>query len=77
MKNDTVVGVILRQHHVSNRLKIFGEKGVQAVLKKMKQLNDRMVIQPVDGNKLTEAEKKKALQYLMFLKEKRYGKIKG
>ena len=43
----------------------------------MKQLHDRMVIQPVDGNKLTGAEKKKALQYLMFLKEKRCGKIKG
>ena len=47
-KNE-VVTTILTQHHVSKGLKVFGEKGVDAVLAKMKQLHDRLVIEPVDG----------------------------
>ena len=36
-----------------------------------------MVLQPVDGNQLSDAEKRASLQYLMFLKEKHSGLIKG
>ena len=35
-----------------------------------------MVLQPVDGNQLSDAEKRASLQYLMFLKKKRSGLIK-
>ena len=47
------------------------------MLSELKQLHERMVMEPQDPNKLTRAEKKAALQYLMFLKKKRCGKIKG
>jgi hypothetical protein len=35
------------------------------------------VIEPKSANMLTNEEKKKALHYLMFLKKKRCGPIKG
>jgi hypothetical protein len=55
---------------VRQGLKIFGEAGAQAVVKEMKQLHDRAVIQPKLAMILTREEKKRSLQYLMFLKQK-------
>jgi hypothetical protein len=65
------------QYNVRQGLKIFGEAGAQAVVKEMKQLHDRAVIQPKLANMLTREEKQRSLQYLMFLKQKRCGRIKG
>ena len=56
-------------------LKIFGEAGAEAVVTEMKQLHDRGVIQPKLANMLTREEKRASLQYLMFLKKKRCGRI--
>ena len=36
-----------------------------------------MVIEPQDKKSLTDKDKENAFQYLMFLKEKQDGKIKG
>ena len=47
------------------------------MLKELKQLHDRMVLEPKRAEKMTPAEKKASLQYLMFLKKKRSGMIKG
>ena len=59
------------------RLQVFGEAAVEAVLKELKQLHDHLVIEPVNADKMTLKEKQGALAYLMFLKEKRTGEIKG
>jgi hypothetical protein len=67
----------LTQYSVKRGLKEFGEKGASAVVKEMKQLHDRHVGEPVKANLLTSGEKRRALEYLMFLKKKRCGKIKG
>ena len=58
----------LTQYNVKKGLKMFGEAGAKAVIKEMKQLHDRAVIQPKLANMLTKEEKKRSLQYLMFLK---------
>jgi hypothetical protein len=58
-------------------LKIFGEDGAEAVVSEMTQLHDMSVIDPTSANTLTREEKRKALNYLMFLKKKRCGRIKG
>ena len=50
---------------------------MKAVEKEMKQLHDRDVMIPVQKNSLTHEQRKEALAYLMFLKQKRCGKIKG
>jgi hypothetical protein len=53
-----------------------GEAGAQAVVKEMQQLHDRGVIKPRLATMLTRQEKQRSLQYLMFLKQKRCGRIK-
>jgi hypothetical protein len=58
-------------------LKLFGERGVEAVLKELQQLHERKVIIPIMSSDLTHQQKRQALSYLMFLKQKRDGKIKG
>ena len=67
----------LTQYNVKKGLKVFGEAGAKAVIEEMQQLHDREVIQPKMANMLTTTEKKRSLQYLMFLKQKRCGRIKG
>jgi hypothetical protein len=51
-------------------------KGLK-VLSEMKQLHDRKAVKPKSGNQITCKERHDSLRYLMFLKEKRCGKIKG
>ena len=58
-------------------LQIFGNDGVRAVEKEMRQLHDRGVMIPVHKKSLTSEQRKEALAYLMFLKRKRCGKVKG
>ena len=58
-------------------IKMWGEKGVNAIIKKMKQFRDRNVVNPLKPKDITAEIKKKALGYLMFLKQKRNGAIKG
>ncbi|MEL7196301.1 MAG: reverse transcriptase domain-containing protein [Bacteroidota bacterium] len=65
------------QMFMEKGLKVLGERGVEAVLKEMRQLHDRKVMIPMMGDSITDEQKKKALNYLMFLKEKRCGTVKG
>ena len=50
---------------------------MDAIVKELKQLHDRKVIKPVDVRNMTSEERKKALAYLMFIKEKRDGSVKA
>ena len=58
-------------------LRTFGDNGMKAVEKEMRQLHDRDVMKPVHKDCLTPKQQKEALAYLMFLKCKCCGKIKG
>ena len=58
-------------------IKLFGQAGIDAVMSELNQLHERKVMRPKDSSKLSRDEKRAALQYLMFLKQKRCGKIKG
>ena len=55
----------------------FRADGVKAVEKEMRQLHDRGVMAPVHKKCLTHEQRKEALAYLMFLKRKCCGKVKG
>ena len=72
-----LIKTILTQYHVPKGLKIFGDTGVAAILKELKQLHDRMLIYLNNTDKITTCQKKAALQYLMFPKQKICRKIKG
>ena len=65
------------QMSMKKGLQMFGEGGYAAVKQEMQQLHDRQVMQPVRRKDLTPEQKREALGYLMFLKKKRCGKIKG
>ena len=58
-------------------LQTFGNDGLKAVEKEMHQLYDRGVMTPVHKKCLMPEQQKEALAYLMFLKRKHCGKIKG
>ena len=44
---------VLTQYSMTKGLKEFGEKGVEAVMKEIKQLHDREVIIPVEASELS------------------------
>ena len=73
----TLESTVMTQHNIKKDIKLFGDAGVNAVLKELQQLHDRKVLEPKDATKLSGDDKRAALQYLMFLKQKRNGTIKG
>lgn len=50
---------------------------MNAILKELQQLHDREVLEPKGPEEITNQEQKDSLCYLMFLKEKWCGTIKG
>ena len=65
------------QMSMKRGLKLFGDDGVSAVSTEIKQLHDRAVMKPTIAKELTFEQRKEALAYLMFLKRKRTGVVKG
>jgi hypothetical protein len=58
-------------------LKYFGQDGADAIMVELEQLLYCKVMDGCKAGDLSKEQKKAALKYLMFLKEKRCGKIKG
>ena len=58
-------------------LKKFGEKGTRAAFDEMKQLHIRGVFEPVQFDNLSEIERERAMESLIFLVEKGDDKIKA
>ena len=79
MESDTedMLSFLMAQMSAKAGLKHFGEAGAQAVMKEPEQLLCRKVMEGRKANTLTREQKKAALKCLMFLKEKRCGRIEG
>lgn len=58
-------------------IKKFGKNGRIAAINEMKQLYDRKCFIPINKNELSDLERKRALESLIFLTEKRDGRIKA
>ena len=58
-------------------IKTFGDRGKEAALKEMKQLHDRECFKPIKMDTLNPTERKRALESLIFLTEKKDGSIKA
>jgi len=69
--------VIMTQYGMRQGIKQFGKKGVDALMVELKQLDVRKVLEPVHVPSLSKEEKRMTLNYIMFLKEKHSGVIKG
>jgi hypothetical protein len=63
------------QYSLEAGLKHFGERGETAVSKELAQFNVYDVFEPLYADKLSDKDKPKALTSLIFLEEKRDGKI--
>ena len=72
-----LVGIIKTQYHVQKGLKVFGEAGAIGVRKELQQLHDHKIPKRIHPEGLSNEQFAKVLEYLMFLKEKRLGVIKG
>ena len=59
------------------RLKKFGEQGYKAASNEMKQLHERAAFEPIKIENLTQKERCKAMESLMFLVEKHDGRVKA
>ena len=62
------------QMPICHGLKLFGSAGISAVKAELQQLHDLKVM---EAKPLTPTQKREALGYLMFLKQKCNGKIKA
>jgi hypothetical protein len=58
-------------------LERFGDRGKEATLKEMRQLHDRRCFHPINKSTLNATEKKRTLESLIFLVEKRDGTVKA
>ena len=67
----TAVNVIFNQIHASEGIKRFKEKAVAAMFKEYKQLDDMQVVVRVAYDKLTDEQKRNALNAVNLIKEKR------
>jgi hypothetical protein len=68
---------VMTQFNIHRGIKEFGNDGVIAVLWELQQLHDRGVLRPVEASSLSYEDRQSALAHLMFLKQKRDGRIKG
>jgi hypothetical protein len=80
--NHTIQGTqnnyqFIQAYSLNKGVKKFGKPGWDAALKEMKQLNDREVFEPINVSQLSAIEKKRALESLIFLVEKKDKTIKG
>jgi len=62
--------IMLTQLNVKDGLTAYGSRGVKAIMKEIKQLHTRQALMPHNKNDMSYEERKIALRYLMFLKEK-------
>ena len=76
-QNEVLRHTVLTQYTLKKGLQVFGPPGVEAVYKELQQLHQRKVGEPRDASTLSPMQKRNALGYLMFLKQKRTGQIKG
>ena len=76
-ENEVLSHTVLTQYTLKKGLQVFGPPGVEAVYKELQQLHERKVGEPRDASTLSPTQKRNALGYLMFLKQKRTGQIKG
>jgi hypothetical protein len=73
----TLEHTCMTQYNFKKGITKFGVAGINAVADELKQLDTHNVFTPVSVNGLDDKSKQLALPYLMFLKQKRTGQIKG
>jgi hypothetical protein len=60
----------IQTYSLKKGLKKLGEHGKTAVTSKMKQLHERAVFEPIRVEEMTQVERRRAIESLIFLVEK-------
>jgi hypothetical protein len=72
-----ILGVVLaEQYSINKGIRLFGDRAKESISKELQQLHDYVTYRLVHAHELTAEEKKQALASLIFLTEKRCGRIK-
>ena len=66
-----------QQHSLKRGMKLFGNRGAEAVLAELEQMHLMQTFEPQLYESLTPKQRHQALESLMMLTEKKYGDIKG
>ena len=77
VKAGDVINLLSAQMSAKKGLKVFGEAGADAITKELEQIVYQNMMHGILPSQLNHKQKRAALKYLMFLKQKRCGKIKG
>jgi hypothetical protein len=75
--NDIRASSFLQTYSLKQGIKKFGKKGIAATHKEMKQLHDRVVFKSISIEAMTKLEKKRAMESLIFLTDKRDETVKS
>jgi hypothetical protein len=67
----------LQTYSLKQGIKKFGKRGVAAANKEMKQLHDRVVFEPISIEEMISIERKRVMESLIFLNEKRDETVKA
>ena len=75
--DDSQACSFLQTYSLKQGIKRFGDKGIAAAHKELKQLNDRVVFEPISIEEMTSLKRKRAMESLIFLGEKRDETVKA
>jgi hypothetical protein len=75
--DDNDANQFVQTYSLKAGLKRFKDRGKDATMKEMSQLDDRVVYTPINIDKMTIQEKKRAMESLIFLVEKRDQSVKA
>jgi hypothetical protein len=69
--------IFAQTYSLAKYIKIFGDRGSKAAHNKMRQLHNQCVLKLINVNKLSTIKRKRAMESLIFLFEKKDGTIKA
>ena len=73
-----IMGVVFAQQYTLEKgTEKFGDRAEEATTKELKQIHDMGTYQPLDATKITKKERMEALSSLLFITERRDGRIKS
>ena len=72
-----MIAYVLMKYSLKRGLNKIGEKGEMVVTEELSQLHMRDTFRPKLAKHLTKEQKRDTVEYLIFLKVKRYGRVKG
>jgi hypothetical protein len=75
--NGVQASSFLQTYTLKQGIKKLGKQGIAAVHKEMKQIHDQVVFEPISIEEMTKLEKKRAMESLIFLTEKRDETVKA